>query len=101
VATGERLSLQLGRPLWDSAHPGADFIDDLGRTYDAIGTPSASRFWNEGQFLESVTRHLLKSDNISVIDMTGFTEAQKAAVSAHLGKLQRASRSLQIVRIGF
>ena len=47
----------------ESEHVGAEYIDNLGRTYDAVGQPGASQFWNEEQFLKSIDDHLLKSND--------------------------------------
>jgi hypothetical protein len=40
-----------GRTFSESPHVGAEYIDDLGRSYDAVGRPEASTYWKEGQFL--------------------------------------------------
>jgi hypothetical protein len=66
LATGERLSKQLGIPLKESPHAGAEFVDDLGRTYDALGRPAASKFWNPKAFFKSIDAHLLKSNDLLV-----------------------------------
>jgi RHS repeat-associated protein len=100
LATGQRLEAQLGKPLKESPHVGAEFVDDLGRSYDALGTPKASQFWNEKQFLNSIDGHLLKSNNFTVIDLTGFTPAQIAAVTKHLATLTPAQLA-RIIKIGF
>ncbi|NVB39974.1 toxin [Pseudenhygromyxa sp. WMMC2535] len=100
LATGERLSNQLGRRLKESPHEGAEYIDDLGRSYDALGRPAASKFWNEKQFFKSIDHHLLKSNDFTAIDLTGFTSAQKAAVAAYVDALPSASQA-RIIRIGF
>jgi hypothetical protein len=100
LATGQRLEAQLGKSLKESPHVGAEFVDDLGRSYDALGTPKASQFWNEKQFLNSIDGHLLKSNNFTVIDLTGFTPAQIAAVNKHLATLTPAQLA-RIIKIGF
>ena len=99
LATGRRLEAQLGRPLKESPHVGAEFVDDLGRSYDALGTSKASQFWNEKQFVNSIDGHLLKSNNFTVIDLTGFTQAQIAAVKNHLATLtpEQLARIITIV----
>jgi len=75
-------------------------VDDLGRTYDALGRPAASIFWNERQFLNSIDQHLLKSNDFTVIDLTGFAPSQIAAVRRHLATLSPAQLA-KIIRIGF
>jgi hypothetical protein len=100
IATGERLTRQLGRDLSESPHLGAEFVDDLGRTYDACGRPAAAKFWNEPKFLKSIDSHLLKSNDFTAVDLTGFTNAQKVTVRAYIDGLPAASQA-RIIRIGF
>src|SRR5579885_1517160 len=68
-ATAARLQAQTGLTLRESPHRGAEYIDDLGRTYDALGDPRASQFWDEKRFLSSIDHHLLKSNDFTVIDL--------------------------------
>lgn len=89
-----------GRTFSESPHVGAEFVDDLGRSYDALGTPAASARWNQGQFLRSIDSHLLKSNDFTVVDLTGFTSDQAGVVSGYLDSLSPASQA-RIVRIGF
>lgn len=100
IATGARLAQKLGIDLWESPHAGAEFVDALNRTYDACGVPAASKFWNEAKFLRSIDGHLLKSNHFTVLDLTGFTNAQKATVRAYIDGLPAASQA-RIIRIGF
>src|SRR5437016_867385 len=72
------------RDFWTSEHKGADYIDDLGRSFDATGIPAASENWNEEKFLDNIARHLLKSNDYTVIDLTGFTPEQIGAVNRYL-----------------
>jgi DNA-binding transcriptional MerR regulator len=88
------------RTFSESEHKGAEYVDDLGRSYDAVGDPQASRYWNEGLFLRSIDQHLLKSNHFTVVDMTGFTPEQIAAVRRHLDGLT-AKEQAKIIRIGF
>jgi hypothetical protein len=99
-ATAARLQAQTGLRLRESPHRGAEYIDDLGRTYDALGDPRASQFWDERRFLNSIDHHLLKSNDFTVIDLTGFTPSQIAAVRNYVDGLSQASRA-KIIRIGF
>jgi hypothetical protein len=89
-----------GRTFKESPHVGAEYIDDLGRSYDAVGRPQASQFWDEQTFLDSIDVHLLKSNHYTVIDLTQFTPEQVAAVRAHIDRLP-AKQQARIVRIGF
>jgi RHS repeat-associated protein len=100
VATGLRAEAQFGVRLEESAHVGADFVDDLGRSYDALGTPSAAINWNETDFLNSIDRHLLKSNDFTIIDLTGFTQGQIDLVNGHLSTLS-PEQLAKIKRIGF
>ena len=72
----------------------------MGKTYDALGNPAASKFWNERQFMDSIDRHLLKSNDFTVIDLNGFTEAQITTVRNYINSLPAASQA-KIIRIGF
>jgi hypothetical protein len=99
-ATAARLQAQEGVKLRESPHVGADYIDDLGRTYDQIGNPSASQFWNEKSFFQQIDKHLLKSNDFTVIDMTGFTKPQITAVQNYVDSLSQASQA-KLIRIGF
>src|SRR5262249_47170890 len=99
-ATAARLQAQTGLRLRESPHVGSEYVDDLGRTYDALGDPIASQFWNEQQFLRSIDSHLLKSNDFTVIDMTGFAQQQIDVVRNHVNGLPRASQA-KIIRIGF
>jgi hypothetical protein len=99
-ATAERLQQKLGVKLEESPHAGAEYVDDLGRTYDAVGSPEASKFWNKKEFLKSIDRHLMKSNDFTVIDLTGFTPEQVVAVRAHLDSLP-STQQAKIIRIGF
>jgi hypothetical protein len=63
-----------GLTLKESVHIGAEYVDELGRTYDALGNPKASKFWNRKKFFESIKHHLRKSNDFTVIDLTDFTD---------------------------
>jgi CdiA C-terminal tRNase domain len=99
-ATAARLQAQRGVTLQESTHLGAEYVDDMGRTYDALGNPRASQFWNEAEFLESIDSHLLKANDFTVLDLTGFPEVQKAVVRRFVNGLPQASQA-KIIRIGF
>ena len=87
LETGKRLEAVLGRVLRESPHEGAEYIDDLGKTYDAFGHPNASRFWNPKAFFASLEHHLRKSNDFTVIDLTGFSQDQITAVQKYLSGL--------------
>ena len=100
LATGRRLSRKLGAQLAESPHLGADFVDAAGRTYDVLGVPAASKYWNEKAFTRAINEHLLKANDFTVIDLTGFTPEQIAIVQRHLGTL-KPEQLLRIIRLGF
>jgi hypothetical protein len=80
--------------------PGYDWTDDLGRTYDAMGDGTKSRYFNLQQFTSSIDSHLLKGNDFTLIDMTGYTPEQIAAVKAYVDGLPAPSQAL-IRRVGF
>ena len=102
IATGNRLAEMLGKNLEESAHIGADFVDDQGISYDAFSAPAASKHWNRTrkQFFKSFRKHLRKSNHYTVIDLTGFTESQIAEVDKYLQNLSPEELA-RIMRIGF
>ena len=101
LATGRRLEHLLGRRLRESGHEGADFVDDFGRTFDALGGGSlASQFFKPQEFFDSIRGHLLKSNDFTVIDLTGFTSSQIAQVRTFLNGLSQSELD-RIIRIGF
>jgi hypothetical protein len=100
LETGKRLSRKLGVPLRQSTHEGEEFVDPAGKTYDAYGELGASKHWNEAEFMNGIRRHLLKSNDFTVIDLTGFTPEQIAAVERYLGTLPPGQLA-KIIRIGF
>jgi hypothetical protein len=77
-----------------------EYVDQLGKTYDALGVPAASNYWNEKQFLDSIEGHLLKSNDFTVIDLTSFTTDQIKIVKDYISNLPAASQS-RIIKIGF
>ncbi|MDA8021299.1 MAG: hypothetical protein MPN21_28025 [Thermoanaerobaculia bacterium] len=99
-ATGERLQNQLGMTLRESPHVGAEYVDDLGRSYDAVGTPRSSGFLNQKEFTESIREHLDKDNDFTVVDVTGFTEGQIRAVGEYIDSLTVEERA-KIRKIGF
>jgi hypothetical protein len=80
--------------------PGHDWVDDLGRTYDAVGDGTKAKDFKLDQFTRSIDRHLLKSNDLTVIDMTGYTPDQIAAVGKYVDALPAAKQAM-IVRVGF
>jgi hypothetical protein len=81
-----------------------EYADNLGRTYDQIGNPNASRFWDRPgapqAFYDSINAHLNKSMDFTLIDLTGFSEQSAADITAYVDSLP-ADLQAKIVRIGF
>jgi hypothetical protein len=77
--------------------PGFDWVDDLGRTYDAMGDGTKAKYLNLADFKESIVHHLRKGNNFTVIDLTGFEPNQISAVRAYVDMLANPT----IIRVGF
>jgi hypothetical protein len=77
--------------------PGFDWIDDLGRTFDAMGDGTTSQYFNLKKFKASIDHHLRKGNTFTVIDMTGYTIDQISAVRAYVDTLPASG----IIRVGF
>lgn len=84
----------------ESPHVGAEYVDELGRSYDALGTPRAAEYWNKHQFLASISQHLLKSNDFTVVDASGFRPHHVAAVREYLDSLPLPVQA-RVVRIEF
>jgi hypothetical protein len=70
-----------------------DWIDGQGRTYDAVGPVPAGRL-HVPAFLRQITKHLLKQGlDTVVIDLMGFTAAERRAVFTHLRGLRPTERA--------
>jgi RHS repeat-associated protein len=87
--TGVRLAKQMGEVLEVSEHLGAEFVTAVSRkTIDAMGTPQAyGRFWNWDQFALSIRKHLTKSNDHTVIDLTGANQDQISQIKAYVESL--------------
>jgi hypothetical protein len=70
------------------------------RRFDALGAPAASAHWNEGEFLDAIRGHLLKSNDFTVVDLTGFTANQVDVVSRYVDSLAPELQQ-RIIKIGF
>ena len=71
----QRLMKRDGLTLHESPHVGAEFVDDAGRSYDAVGRPQPHSI-ERTTVLASIDSHLLKANDFTVIDLTGFTPDQ-------------------------
>ena len=92
----ERAALQLEHrvgPLRRDPTGACDWIDGQGRTYDAVG-PVPVGWLHVPAFLRQITKHLLKQGlDTVVIDLTGFTAAERRAVFTHLRELRPTERT--------
>jgi hypothetical protein len=80
-----------------------EYVDDQGRTYDQMGNPNTSKYWNPGaaqKFYQAIQAHLLKSMDFTVIDLTGFSEQSTADITSYVDSLPEAEQA-KIIRIGF
>jgi hypothetical protein len=86
-----------------SAERDGEFVDNQGRTYDQIGNPRSSDYWNANsaqKFYRSIDAHLLKSMDYTVIDLTGFSEQSVTDISEYIESLPAEARE-KIIRVGF
>jgi Domain of unknown function (DUF4157) len=79
--------------------PGYDWVDDLGRTYDALGDGTKAKFFDVKDFMDSIDHHFRKMNDFTVIDMTGFSPEQIAKVRKHLETAKPIHGT--VIRIGF
>jgi hypothetical protein len=80
-----------------------EYIDSQGRTYDQMGDPRSSEDWNAEkaqQFDDAIDRHLLKSVDFTVIDLTGFSDQSITDITSYVDSLSEAEQA-KIIRIGF
>jgi hypothetical protein len=80
-----------------SPDPGFDWVDDLGRTFDAMGDGTKSKYFQLDRFKASIDHHLRKGNTFTVIDMTGYAADQISAVRAYVDTLPAGN----IIRVGF
>jgi hypothetical protein len=80
-----------------------EYVDSQGRTYDQMGDPRTSQFWNPRSaqnFYDAIDAHLLKSVDFTMIDLTGFSEQSIADITNYIDSLPEAEQA-KIIRIGF
>jgi hypothetical protein len=80
-----------------------EYVDNQGRTYDQMGNPNTSKYWNPNaaqKFYQAIRAHLLKSMDFTVIDLTGFSEQSVADITNYIDSLPEAAQA-KIIRIGF
>ena len=93
-----RLEQQIGRQVTRDPSGTGDWLDAAGRTYDAVGPVPAGRF-DLASFTRQIGKHLLKQglDKV-VVDVTGLSEAEVAAVMSHIKSLTSAEQARIIVQ---
>jgi RHS repeat-associated protein len=97
VAT--RLESQLGRRLSRDLSGAADWVDDLGRTFDAVG-PIPSQHFNLQSVTNSIGSHLNKQGlNKVVVDLSGLSSSQASQVSRYISNLP-SSQANKIMILG-
>jgi RHS repeat-associated protein len=100
IITGNRLARQIGRKLFESQHVGAEFVDEAGMTFDAIGHPEAYKHFGDGAaFFKSIVRHVNKSVDHVAIDLQGATEEQIQAITSFVNKNLTKAQSDKIVYV--
>lgn len=99
ILTGQRLAVQEKLHLVESWHVGAEFVDGSGRSYDAMGRPKAYQHFNRNVFLGAIADHLLKSNDFTVIDLTGATVTQSSIIRDYVAGLDPGMRS-KIIFVG-
>jgi hypothetical protein len=80
--------------------PGYDWTDDLGRTYDAVGDGTRAQYQDMDEMIDSINHHLYKTNDFTVIDMTGYSPEQISTISNYANGLSPADQAT-IRRIGF
>jgi RHS repeat-associated protein len=92
-----RLEQRVG-PLKRDPTGDGDWIDANGNTYDAVG-PAPPKHVDTDAFNAAIDDHLLKQglDKV-VVDTTGMTPAQQAAVEQHIAGLPEAQQNRIIIQ---
>ncbi|WP_225848314.1 hypothetical protein [Streptomyces sp. HPF1205] len=81
-----------------------EYMDSQGRTYDQMGNPVTSQFWDRPgapqRFYNAIQEHLNKSIDFTVVDLTGFSEQSATDIRTYIESLSPAQQA-KIIRIGF
>src|SRR5215216_721109 len=94
MGTAVRLERQLGISMTRSSQPGEDFRDNLGRSWDAIGSAVDDSIFDYQQFTTSLMRKL-RTSAVSriVVDLMGLGLQNTAAVQRYILTLDRAQQA--------
>jgi len=88
VATVLRLEKETGRPFKRSSASGADFQDEFGQTWDAIGSDASDQFFNYERFAERLQGKLgNRAVDRYVVDLSGLGGENAARVLTYIWTL--------------
>jgi RHS repeat-associated protein len=97
ISSASRYAAQKGLALIESPHVGDEVVNALTRqSIDFTGTPRAylKEFWKDGsEFFAAIRGHLVKSDNLTVIDLKGASKEQIKAIKGFVNGLSDAERA--------
>ena len=82
--------------LSESAHIGAEFVDDVGKSYDVMGNVAAyaAKNWGNGsKFLNSILKHVRKSVDYVTIDLRGASASQIEAIEKYVSGLTKEQQA--------
>jgi RHS repeat-associated protein len=89
-----------GGKLSESADVAYDFVDQYGRTYDALGQPKAYKYWSQREFLNALDGHVRKQGlDFTVLDLSGANSSQLDAIFSHIDQMTPAQQA-SIVIVG-
>jgi Pretoxin HINT domain len=102
IASGYRLQGELGKDLRPLDNQfGGDFVDANGKIYDTMGMPQAYVNWRNGSaFMNQIDKHLLKSVDSVVIDVTGSSAAQRQQILDHLASHPNQAAVNAVIFVG-
>jgi uncharacterized protein YukE len=96
--TAQRIEQELGVELKRSTDPRVDWVDDTGKTYDAVGNFDARHFDSQWPNLQTkIVDHLAKAD-IVPIDVSKFTPEQVAKIAQFVSDNGLAPRAFLVGR---
>ncbi|KAF0211907.1 MAG: Phage portal protein HK97 [Methylocystaceae bacterium] len=85
VATILRLEKETGRPFKRSSASGADFQNEFGQTWDAVGSDASDQFFNYEEFTNRLNRKLSnRAVDRYVVDLSGLGGKNAARVLSYI-----------------
>lgn len=97
IDTAVSVESRLGITLKRSVDPGTDWVDDLGQTYDALGSSVKPEFLDLANFKLRIKDHLATS-NFVAVDVRSFYPAQASDILDYIKSLS-ASQQAQVIFI--